>query len=104
MLCIAFLRSLHLHHGCSPDACWLLELLRLLIPVSDVTARLTASKLTADSWHCCSCNHVVVCCVTQVIHIESHLKEPAVNRPDLAALLRGVQEQERQKLKLTLSW
>jgi len=39
-----------------------------------------------------------------VIHIESHLKDPAVNRPDLAALLRGVQEQERQKLKLTLSW
>jgi hypothetical protein len=40
----------------------------------------------------------------QVIQIEAALKTPAVNRPDLAALLRGVQEQERNKLKLTLSW
>ncbi len=43
-------------------------------------------------------------CCPQVIQIETALKSPAVNRPDLAALLRGVQEQERSKLKLTLSW
>lgn len=43
-------------------------------------------------------------CPLQVISIESSLKSPAVNQPDLAALLRGVQEQERTKLKLTLSW
>jgi hypothetical protein len=39
-----------------------------------------------------------------VISIEARLKSAAVNRPDLAGLLRGVQEQERDKLKLTLSW
>jgi hypothetical protein len=49
----------------------------------------------------------IVCCAVgavQVISIESALKSADVNRPDLAALLRGVQDQERTKLKLTLSW
>eukprot|EP00775_Hariotina_reticulata_P008925 gene8925-9102_t len=40
----------------------------------------------------------------QVIDIELRLKGDAVQRPDLAGLLRSVQEQERKKLQLTLSW
>ncbi|KAF8061303.1 yqkD [Scenedesmus sp. PABB004] len=40
----------------------------------------------------------------QVIHIEGCLRSDAVGRPDLAALLRRVQELERDKLRLTLSW
>lgn len=40
----------------------------------------------------------------QVIHIESCLKSSAVDRADLASLLRQVQELERNKLRLTLSW
>jgi hypothetical protein len=40
----------------------------------------------------------------QVIAIESCLKSPAVGRADLAGLLRQVQELERDKLRLTLSW
>ncbi|WIA34400.1 hypothetical protein OEZ86_012736 [Tetradesmus obliquus] len=40
----------------------------------------------------------------QVIAIESCLKSSAVARPDLAGLLRQVQELERDKLRLTLSW
>lgn len=43
------------------------------------------------------------CCVAwQVISIESNLH--SVARPDLAGLLRQVQEREREKLRLTLSW
>jgi hypothetical protein len=41
---------------------------------------------------------------TQVIAIEAALKSAGVGRPDLATLLRRVQEGERHKLKLTLSW
>jgi hypothetical protein len=40
----------------------------------------------------------------QVIQIEGALKSAAVSRPDLATLLRRVQDTERQKLRLTLSW
>jgi hypothetical protein len=40
----------------------------------------------------------------QVIDIESQLKADSVQRPDLAGLLRSVQELERKKLQLTLSW
>ncbi|KAF6254058.1 DNA repair REX1-B-domain-containing protein [Scenedesmus sp. NREL 46B-D3] len=36
--------------------------------------------------------------------IESCLRSSAVGRPDLAGLLRQVQELERDKLRLTLSW
>lgn len=43
-------------------------------------------------------------CAAQVIAIEAQLRSDAVGRPDLAALLRQVQELERRKLQMTLSW
>jgi hypothetical protein len=36
--------------------------------------------------------------------LEALLASASVGRPDLAALLRRVQEAERDKLRLTLSW
>jgi hypothetical protein len=46
----------------------------------------------------------VAIAAVQVIAIESCLRSSAVDRPDLAGLLRQVQELERDKLRLTLSW
>lgn len=56
---------------------------------------------------CCPCFCVLCLLVNtplQVIASESCLRSSAVDRSDLASLLRQVQELERNKLKLTLSW
>lgn len=78
----------------------------LLLPA----AHTYSSKALRCKWYPCSSAAAapVVCGAvlawSQVIAIESCLKSSAVARPDLAGLLRQVQELERDKLRLTLSW
>jgi DNA repair REX1-B len=47
---------------------------------------------------------VVADTAAQIIQVEGQLRGPQLGRTDLADLLRTVQELERSKLRLTLSW